>query len=114
MSNALITRLKKQRELKVVVGKFTFTARRPTDVEMIEIGRGGANWHALAERFVSGWDNVTEDDVVGGGGSDKPAFSAELWAEWCADRPDFWQPIANALLDAYKAHAEQLKDTAGK
>jgi hypothetical protein len=114
MSNALITRLQKQRELKVVVGKFTFTARRPTDVEMIEIGRSGVEWHGMAERFVTGWEGVSEDDIIGGGGSDKPAFTLALWAEWCADRPDFWEPIASALLDAYKAHAAHLKDTAGK
>ena len=114
MSNALITRLRKQRELKVVVGKFTFTARRPTDVEMIDIGRAGLQWQGMAERFVVDWENVTEDDIIGGGGSDKPAFSPELWAEWCADRPDFWEPIATALLDAYKGHAAQLADAAKK
>ena len=47
------------------------------------------------------------------GGTDPIPFAADLWAAWCADRPDFWGPIADAALEAYRLHAEAL-DAAAK
>lgn len=113
MSANLITRIREQRRLKVQAGGHTFFARRPTDVEAVELHRSGATLHEIARRFVAGWEGVTEDHVVGGGGSDPVPFSAELWTEWCADRPDLWEPIASAVLDAYQLHAQRLEQ-AGK
>lgn len=114
MSAALIARLKKQRELKVTIEPHTFICRRPTDVEMIEIGRAGADWSELAARFVVEWEKVTENDVVGGGGSDAVPFSSALWRDWSADRPDFWEPIATALLAAYSEHRKSIEATRKK
>jgi hypothetical protein len=108
MSRELIAKLKKAREVKVTIGKFTFTARRPTDVEAIALHRGDGAFSTIAQDFVIGWDGVTEDDIIGGGGSDPFPFAPELWREWCADRPDLWGPISNACLDAYREHAEKL------
>jgi hypothetical protein len=112
MSRALIEKIRKQRELKITVGKFTFTARRPKDTEAIELGRADSAFSDIAERFVVGWDGVTENDVVNGGSLEPLPFDAELWAEWCADHPNFWGPISKAVLDAYRAHAEAMEDDA--
>jgi len=114
MSRELIERLKQQRNLHVRVGTFTFFARRPTDAEMVEIRRSRAGNINIAMDYVHGWDNVIEDDIVGGGGSSVVEFDADLWREWCADRPDFWAPIALAIIDAYKLHGEQLENTEKK
>lgn len=84
----------------------------------------------ITQRFVVGWEGVTEDDVVGGGGSDVVEFDVSLWHEWCADRKDFWGPCARhldgsgtpeereqckdcaplttAILDAYKDYAKEM------
>lgn len=112
MSQALIDRIRKQRQFRKVVGGFTFICRRPTDQEAGEIDRG-ATFCDIAQRFVVGWDGVTENDVAGGGGSDVLEFDALLWREWCADRKDFWSPLAQAVLDAYTEHAKDM-DLAAK
>lgn len=116
MADLIAERLKKNRELKVTVGKFTFLARRPTDEEAIPIyrrfGEEGALYlevcAGIARDCVFGWQDVIEDDVIGGGGDAALTFSAESWKAWCSDRKDFWQPIAEAVLAAYRAHSEKV------
>lgn len=108
MSNELIARLRKQREFRVTIGKHVFIGLRPTDVEALALHRASADLSAIAAERVVGWENVSEDDIVGGGVTDPVPFNRELWQAWCADRPDFWKPIANASLDAYKLHAEAI------
>jgi len=112
MSRELIAKIRQQRELKVTVGKFTFTGHRPTDVEAIALGQADSAFSDIAERFVIGWDGVTEDDIVHGGSMVPVPFDALLWAEWCADRPDFWGPISTAVLDSYRQHAKTTEDAA--
>lgn len=114
MSAELIARLRKQREGRVTLGPFTFTFRRPTDVEMVAIGREGLDFPALAARYVVGWDGVTDGAIAGGGGTNVVAFDAALWREWCADRPDFWQPIGTAIVEAYTLHQAALSEAAKK
>jgi hypothetical protein len=109
----IVNRLRKNRELKVTVGKFTFICMRPTAEEMVEFYQKSTSNSEITRRSVIGWDGVTEDDIVGGGVQTPLPFDAGVWAEWCADRSDFWPVITNRLLDAYKQHAAQIKD-AGK
>lgn len=109
MSNALITRLKKQREGKVTVGEFVFIVRRPTDVEVLQIRNSSMSWPEAAGRHVVDWSNVTENDIVGGGGSDKVPFDRALWLEWYADHPEFWEPIGQFVIDAYEAHQKDIE-----
>lgn len=113
MSADLIKKIKQNREIKIPVGKYSFVARRPTDVEALELYRSRTAYSEIAQRFVTGWAGVTENDIVGGGGSDAVEFSQELWAEWCADNQNFWEPIAVAVMDAYVYH-RRSKEEAGK
>lgn len=108
--NLLIAALRKNRELKVAVGKFTFTCRRPTDEEAVTLYRGGLSNAVIAANHVVAWDGVTEDDLVGGGGTDAVPFDGPLWREWCADRNDFWAPIGDACMKAYEDHVSGLKE----
>ena len=110
MSRALVEKIRKQREVTVKIGKFTFTARRPTDVEAIALHRSDGAYSTIAADYVINWAGVTEDDVIGGGSADPLAWSAVLWAEWCADRPDFWGPISEAVLESYRLHASRMED----
>ena len=104
MSKALVEKLKKAREFGVTVGGNTFTVRRPTDADVINIP--GANVLDYVHRFVVGWD-LTEWQVIPGGGPELVPFDADLWAAWVDDRPDVWEPLGKALLDAYRVHAEE-------
>lgn len=110
-----LERLRKNRELKVVVGRWTFTARRPTDVEAAPIFDPKTNTTLadVARDYVIGWDGVVEDDVIGGGGTDPVPFSLELWREWSSDRPDIWETIGTRVTEAYLLHRKQIED-AGK
>lgn len=109
MSAELAERIRRRRVIEVPVGKFVFLARRPTDVEYFALRDLQENVHHLAMNFVTGWKNVTEDDIVGGAGMDEPKFSDDAWHEWCADRRDFWVPIGRAVIDAYMAHRDQME-----
>lgn len=106
-------KLKKQRELKVHVGKFEFVCRRPTDAEAIALHRGGLSSFGvedfeIAVRHTIGWSSVIEDDLIGGGGSTAVPFDSTTCREWFADRPDFWRPISTAILESYNLHTEKL------
>jgi hypothetical protein len=103
MSKALIEKLRKAREFGVAVNGNTYTVRRPTHADVINLP--AANAIDFVHRFVVGWD-LTEMQVVPGGGPDPVPFDPELWSAWVDDRPDVWEPIAKALLDAYRLHAE--------
>lgn len=112
MSKALIERIRKQRELKVKLDGRTFIARRPTDVEFVEINRAGASFSELGLKFVTGWEAVTEDYIVGGGGTDLVPFTTDLWSEVWGDRPELWEPISTAIVDAYREHTAAREVTA--
>lgn len=136
MSDILIKRIRKNREFKKKVGAFTFLCRRPTDQEANDI-KMGETFPNICQRFVIGWENVTENDVIGGGGTEPVEFDPVLWREWCADRKDFWSmckkhedelveavkqgkeppdndacqlcnPLPKAILDAYKTHTADM------
>lgn len=100
---SLIDKLRKSREFQVPAGSHTFTVRRPTDAD-VALLRSPAPLD-FVNRFVIGWD-LKELDVIPGGGPDAVAFDALLWSEWVADRPQLWEPLAEAILGAYKTHAE--------
>jgi len=104
MSKELIARLRKNREVRVTVGKFVFIAHRPTDVEVLQIRRNDDAYTSIAMDFVHGWEGVVEDDIIGGGGTDVVAFTSDLWREWVADHTEYWEPITDAVLAAYRAH----------
>jgi hypothetical protein len=113
MSQALVDRLRKGREVRVEVGKFTFVIRRPTDLQML--GVGGLDTEAQARRalgFVIDWANVVEDDLVGGANMDPVKFDADLWLEWASDHSEFWEPIAKAAYSAYTEHAKREGEAA--
>ena len=109
MSSALIAKLRKAREFAVEVGGFKFTARRPTDVDAIELV--GIAPVDFVKRFVIGW-NLTELDVIPGGGPEPVPFDQDLWSEWISDRPDLWEPLAVPIMDAYKRHVDEREAAA--
>lgn len=100
----MLQKLIRSRERGVEVAGRTFTIRRPTDAEALAME--GRDPFDFVRRFVVGWD-LTEGDVLPGGGPEKIAFDAELWAEWAADHPELWSPLALAIVDDFKRHVEE-------
>ena len=106
----LIEKLRKAREQTVEAGGFTFTVRRPTDIEAIAM-HGQPVERML--RFVVGWQGVKEIDLIPGGAPVAVEFDTALATEWLADRPDLIEPLTSAIRDAYRAHVKSMED-AGK
>jgi hypothetical protein len=109
---SILDKLRKAREVNVEAGGKQFTIRRPTDEEALRIGRDDTDMLGIVKRFTVGWD-LTELDVIPGGTGAKLPFDAELFGEWVADQPAVWEPLAQAIMDAYKAHADK-RDAAVK
>ncbi|MGL4480448.1 MAG: hypothetical protein ACRCVK_19770 [Aeromonas veronii] len=108
--SSLIDKLRAARLSKVEAGGHAYTIRRPTDAEASTLS--SASGLDLVKRFVVGWGH-TELSLGIPGGTDQPApFDADLWAEWVADQPALWGPLADAIVDAYTAHAAQREDAA--
>lgn len=107
--SALAEKIRKARETSVEANGRHFTVRRPTDEEVA--GLSGASLLGIAKRFTIGWD-LTELDLVPGGSAVPLPFDADDFAEWLADQPEFWVPLGEAIMSAYKVHAEKREQTA--
>lgn len=110
--SALVDKLRRAREERVEVGGFTFTVRRPTDIEMMELSGGGTVARLLP--FVVGWDGVKESDLISGGDPHPLPFDALACAEWLADRPDLLEPLVARIMERYRDHADKLAAAAKK
>lgn len=115
-SVALIKRMRQARELKVPIEGtgFEFTILRPTDWDTQVMLRDRASFFDVARDHVIGWNNVREVDLVKGGTTDPAEFDSMIWAEWLADRPDFWEPLNKAITEAYTKHQEKKNEAAKK
>lgn len=112
----LIAQLRSQRQswVELEPGK-RVQIIRPTESEVGEFLRtDGAARAMVAElvqvsRFVTGWDGITEADILGPtiGASDPVAFDADLWAAVVADNSDWLKKVGTALLDAIVQHFEK-------
>lgn len=103
--SSLVERLRKARENAVAVGDWKFTFRRPTDYEAAKIYADNLSQFDVARKYVIGWKGIVERDLLPSSGGDQAVpFDRELWAEWLQDRPDLWEPIYTAIVDAYRRH----------
>lgn len=109
MAQSLIAKLRAARERAVTVDGHRYTVRRPTDAEAMDLG--GISGLALVRRFVTGWD-LTELDLIPGGGPEPVPFDPDLWADWVADQPGLWGPLTEAILQAYQDHSRARDDAA--
>lgn len=100
--SVLADKIRKSRESQVQAGGYTFTIRRPTDMDMVEFSRS-PNPNDLV-KFIVGWDGVKEIDLIPGGDGHPAKFDADACAEWLADRSDLFVPVVTAITDAYQAH----------
>lgn len=105
--SALADKIRRARETRVEVADFTFIVRRPTPVEMMDLGRD-RNF----TRCVVGWDKVREMDLIPGGDPHPLTFDAEACTEWLNDRPDLLSPVVEAVIGAYQSHVASLESAA--
>jgi hypothetical protein len=113
-SNSILLKIRKARQTKVTSGKITFICRRPTDLEMVDISVKKQRQLDVIDRFVTGWEGVTELDLFSSG-SDKPVeFNQEVFKEWIADNPDYWEPIITAITTSYTKHQQDMEEAKKK
>jgi len=106
----LVEKMRQSRQNSVKSGKVTFTVRRPTDLEMLELNKKGAIDHReILTQFTCGWSGVKEKDLFPGGSEDDAKFSAEVFAEFISDHPEHWRSITDAVLDGYKEHEKKVE-----
>ncbi|HET8870270.1 MAG TPA: hypothetical protein VFM48_07480 [Aquabacterium sp.] len=106
--NSLIEKLKRSRQSVVEAGGFTFTIRRPTDLEVSEM-HGRINARNLIQ-FVVGWSGVREADLINGGDPHPVEFDVQLAEEWLSDRGDLMSILSPKIIGAYM----QTKDRQGE
>ena len=105
---ALIDKLRRAREFKVEAGGYSFTLRRPTDLEWVEIA-GQSSARAVLP-FVIGWEGVKELDLIPGGDPHPLPFDATACQEWLADRIDLLPLLLEAFVKSYEAHLQARAD----
>lgn len=110
--SSLIDKIKAARLTSITVDKFSFTVRRPTDLEAIRLT--GKSQEQILKEFVTDWKGVQEIDLVPGGTSIDVPFDSDLFSEWIADQPQLWDPIISCVVEAYKRHNEQRDSTEKK
>ena len=101
---SLAEKIRKARESTVEACGKDWTIRRPTDEEAAGIRARGDGLLSIVKTFVIGWQ-LTELDLFSGGTGVKIPFDEEAFGEYVADKPELWEPLGTAILDAYKAHA---------
>ena len=100
-------KIRRAREFDREIDGWTLRLRRPTDWEANTIfHEGKADALEVAKRFVIGWKDIKESDLLNAGGSDPVKFDPAIWAEIIEDTPAMWQPIAEAVVDAWVRHNE--------
>ena len=104
--SALAEKLRRARQSRIEIDGRKFVITRPTDADAASLG--GMTMVEIICRFVVGWDGMTELDLGLPGGTGAPVdFSADVFGEWIVDQPQCWAPMAEAIVGAYKAHAEK-------
>jgi hypothetical protein len=111
----LISQIRKARQTRVEHDGKVFIVRRPKDSEYAEIRkRPEVSYMEFLERFVEGWENFSELDIVPGGDATPVEFHKELFLEWVADKADFWLPLYKAIVEEYISHCESLAEAEKK
>jgi hypothetical protein len=113
MNQALIDKIKKARQVSVSVKGFTFTVRRPTDMDILYLRRQSVREGDLLREFVVGWD-LKEIDLIPGGAPVPVEFDQDLFVTWVEDQPECWGPLIDAVLDSYAQHKRALDESMGK
>lgn len=95
-----------------------FEIQRPTDYDLAHIrarklGDGVHVAVELVKAHVVGWRGIKESDLLPGGGSDTPVFTAGLFAAFIEDRPDLWAPLSEAIWAAVAERERELETLRG-
>lgn len=105
----LAEKMRKAREVRIEVREHVFIVLRPTDMDVMDFN-GGITPRILS-RFVAGWENVKEMDLLPGGDPHPLAFDADALVEWVSDDPEIFAALINGMTDAYAEHQKKRAES---
>lgn len=109
-AKAILKAMDRAAQSSVKVDDITLIIRRPTKYEMATLAAKDSLFYDLARDYTVGWKGVTEAHLIPSGGPTEVPFDRDIWSRWLQDEERFWQPVANAVMEAYTKHQEQKED----
>lgn len=106
--SALIDKIRASRQSQIEVGGWSFTVRRPTELEWHEM-RGVIDTRRLMA-FVDGWSGVKESDIINGGDPHPVPFDRAVLMAWVEDLPDVMSAIVKGVTASRIARAEDAQE----
>lgn len=106
----LVEKIRQKRRFEVQVDHITFTGSLPTTEQFFVYGRESVTDAEIARKCVDGWRGVTESDLIEDGGDDVIAFDKELFNEVIGDKPEWWRPISDLVIDRFKLRAAEKEN----
>lgn len=115
----LVARMRAQRSIHIeLLPGVTVTALRPAEGEMPEfLGLLRSEQpQAVCVRWVTGWDGMTEQHLLGAGvgGQIAVPFDSAVWAEAVLDHRDWQTSICTKLVESVNTHAGAKAVAQGK
>lgn len=115
----LVARMRAQRSIHIeLLPGVTVTALRPAEGEMPEFMRllDARDAYAVCTRWVTGWDGMTEERLLGAGvgGQIAVPFDPAVWAEAVLDHRDWLTTICTEMVKAVNAHGTAKAVAQGK
>lgn len=109
----LIEKMRAARELAVDAAGHRFTVRIPHGGELEEIAESlngrSLTFRRVVEAAVVGW-NLTELDLIPGGGPEPVLFHADLFREWLGEHGDAIDPLFKAITEGIERRRARKAD----
>ena len=105
----LSEKLRKSRLFKFEIDGHKLILERPTQYDMVILHTHGMPHRDIAQKFVVGWEEVREVDILKGGTTDIIEFDQDAWCEWLDDNPEWWAPIGEKVVSAFTEYLDRRK-----
>lgn len=107
MGKVTLDSMRKAREVRIPAGAYTFIAQRPTDYDVIKAQAEGVrtdlDW---VSGYITGWEGVSESDLVPGGNPEPADFDQEVFCLWIKDKRGLWGELTSGFVKAYTDYQE--------
>lgn len=106
---SLAEKMRRAREQKVEAGGFTFTVRRPTELQMYSLRESLKQEDiGVLMPFIVDWSGVQELHLVPGGNPVDVPFDADVCAEYLADNARLFNELVVAIIKLCQERIEKV------
>jgi len=110
MSQDLIDKIMRAREVRIESGDLVFIISRPTELDIALAKKIDVSERQMFSKYVTGWEGMTESQIISSGDNTPVEFDHDLFCVWIEDHPEHWMPIAQGILKSYQAHKERREE----